>query len=232
MLKKTAIVLVVLLLLIAGAALYVGSNINSIVKTAIEKYGSEALGVPVTVASVNIDLVEGNGTIGGLSVANPDGYSRNAAMRFGELTLNLDYESLTIELIRAGAPEVNVELQGTASNIQALLDGMGGSEAAPADETSDPVTLRIDRIEIDAARASMSSDVLDRSVDIELPTIVLTDLEGTGDVIAAQVLRQVLSRVGVAVTRAIEAQAKDKLDDELDKLKDKAKESLLDRLRD
>lgn len=183
--KKPLIIVGAILLLLVIAIFYVGSNLDSIVKSAIEKYGSQALGVNVSVGSVELDITEGKGTIRNLTVANPQGYSRSKALSFGELTLDFDYQSQAVELIRAGAPEINVEMQGSSNNIEALLAGMGSGESSEAPQQGDPVSLKIERIEVEAARAAMTSDLLDRPVDIEIDEMVFRNLEGTGDEIAA-----------------------------------------------
>ena len=54
---------VVLLLIVVGVFAYVALNTNSIVKDAIESIGSEHLGAPVRVGSVDISLQDGRGTL-------------------------------------------------------------------------------------------------------------------------------------------------------------------------
>ena len=106
-----------------------------------------------------------------------------------------------------------------------------GGESAPDTEESEPVSLTINRIEIEAARAAMTSDVLDRSIEIEIPSVVLQDLEGTGAEISAQIMKQLLSQVRSSIRNAAKNEAQDKLEEKVDELKEEAKESLLDRLR-
>ena len=57
--KRFAIAAGVVLILVAVAVFYVGSNLDSIVKSAIQKYGSKALGVTVSVGSVLLYPLEG-----------------------------------------------------------------------------------------------------------------------------------------------------------------------------
>ena len=74
--KKILIGVFVALLLGAGAALwFLSSRLDSLVAGLIEQYGSQIVGTPVRVGSVAIDLRAGRGTIRGLRVANPEGYS-------------------------------------------------------------------------------------------------------------------------------------------------------------
>jgi len=52
MIKKIALALAVVVLAIAGAAYYFASNIDSIVKAVVERYGSEATQTSVKLKSV------------------------------------------------------------------------------------------------------------------------------------------------------------------------------------
>jgi uncharacterized membrane protein len=80
MLKKIAIGIVVLLVIIAGAVYFLLSNLDSIVKAAIEKYGTAATQATVKLDSVKISLTSGEGRLNGLSVGNPKGFATPQAL--------------------------------------------------------------------------------------------------------------------------------------------------------
>ena len=70
------------LLFLAAVAVYLLlSNLDSLVERGIEKFGSEAAGTKVSVDRVAIDLRQGRGSILGLTVANPPGFSRECTTR-------------------------------------------------------------------------------------------------------------------------------------------------------
>ncbi len=75
MLKKIAIALVVLVVLIAGVTYYFLSNLDGYIKTAMEKYGSEATQAEVKVGGVKIGLKDGSGQITNLTIGNPKGFT-------------------------------------------------------------------------------------------------------------------------------------------------------------
>ncbi len=234
-LKKPLIGVGIILLLVVTAFVFVGSNLDSIVKSAIEKYGTQALGADVSVGSVELDIAEGTGTIRNLKVDNPEGYSRSKALSFGELTVAFDYKSRTVRLIRAAAPEVNVEMIGSSNNIEALLAGMGGGEPAEAPEAAepgDPITLKIDRIEIEAARATMTSDQRDKPLDIDIDKMVFTNIEGTSDEIASQIVKQLLSQIRGSIGKVVGALAREAVEEKTDDLKEDIGDKLRDKLRD
>lgn len=234
-LKKPLIGLGIVLLLVVVAFVFVGSNLDSIVKSAIEKYGTQALGADVSVGSVELDIAEGKGTIRNLRVDNPEGYSRSDALSFGELTVAFDYKSRDVKLIRAAAPEVNVEMKGSSNNFEALLAGMSSgepTEAPEASETADPITLKIDRIEVEAARATMTSDQRDEPIDIDIDKMVFTNIEGTSDEIASQIVKQLLSKIRGSIGKVAGALAREAVEEKTEDLKEDLGDKLRDKLRD
>lgn len=232
-LKKPLIGVGIILLLLVIAVVFVGSNLDSIVKSAIEKYGTQALGADVSVGSVELDVAEGQGTIRNLTVDNPDGFSRSDALSFGELTVKFDYKSRTVELIRAAAPEVNVEMQGSSNNFDALLAGMDSGEPSEApEEPADPITLKIDRIEIEEARATMTSDQRDEPIDIDIDRMVFSNIEGTSDEIASQIVKQLLSQIRGSIAKVAGTLAREAVEEKTEDLKEDLGDKLRDKLRD
>ncbi|MDH3311484.1 MAG: hypothetical protein OEM95_12535, partial [Gammaproteobacteria bacterium] len=73
--KKIILIFVLVLVAAIGAGLYyLFTNLDAIVKAAIEKAGSQTTQTAVRVDSVKIVLSEAAGTIKGLSIANPKGF--------------------------------------------------------------------------------------------------------------------------------------------------------------
>ena len=76
--KTLLIIVAILTILIGVVVFYISANLDSIVQGVIEKVGSEALGVDVTVGSVELHLKEGRGTIRDFEITNPPGYGQLA----------------------------------------------------------------------------------------------------------------------------------------------------------
>jgi hypothetical protein len=218
--KKVLIVVGVVVLLALGAFFWLLSDLDQRVLEAIESAGTEALGVDVSVGSVEIDLKGGRGTIRDFEVANPEGYSRAPLFRADQLTLRL--AAGRIELVRLEAPQVRVEGTLRENNVQAVLDGMPesappASESEIVDEAGEPVELRLDRVEIVDVLATVDHKDAEDAVEVEIGEIVLVGLEGTGEEIAHQAAGQLMeqiatatkeflrSAVGAAVEGAVEA---------------------------
>jgi hypothetical protein len=137
--KKLLIGLVVLAVIVAGGIFYLIGNLDKILKGAMESVGSELMGVPVSVASVEIKLKSGTGQISGMTINNPDGYSAENAFQMDTIRLGLDLGSfgkqpLIINELTIDKPVVRLEVNTDgSSNLQTLMDNMK-KNSSKADE--------------------------------------------------------------------------------------------------
>jgi hypothetical protein len=92
--QRLIIAALAVLIVIGGLFVYLYNSIDSIVKNGIERYGTDVCGTKVSVGSVDISLKNGRGTIHGLRVANPDGFSHDSAASLGDATVAIDIGSL------------------------------------------------------------------------------------------------------------------------------------------
>ena len=214
--RRVIVIAAVVVLAAAAFVLFrIGSNLDSIVARLIETHGTRAAGVPVSVGSVQLDLTEGKGTIRGLRVGNPAGYSSGDALRLGEVTVQVDPKSVTsspvsVPQIRVIAPEVNGELDAKGkSNLQTILDHVqSGAKEAPAEE-GEPIRLAIGRfvfeegmLRADArAVAGREDDVFQTS----LPAVRLNDIGGAGGATPAEVSETILKAFLRQATKSVAA---------------------------
>lgn len=209
--KLILIAAAIALTLTAVAIFFFVRNLDSIVESAIEKYGSAAAGTAVRVDTVKIGLQAGRGSIHGLTVANPPGFSREPIFALGEITLDLDTASLTkevpvIEVIKIAAPQFLYQLNGQgASNLGLLqkhLQKGGGKAQASSD--SEPVRLKIKRLTIAGGKGTVDLSAFGgKRLQATLPPIVLTNLGGSKGITAEELSRTVLN----ALIRALEEAA-------------------------
>ncbi len=217
--KGIGIAALLVVLAAAGVVYYVVTNLDSLVEGAIEKYGSQVLGTRVRVGSVRIDLGEQRGTIRGLRVANPSGFSSGDAFRLGEITVQIDAGSVTgspivVPQVVVVGPEVSYEMNETGtSNIDAILAhtksfGDGGSEAsAGTGGEGEPPRIAIGRFVFE--KGVMSSDftpVGGEEITADLPPVRLSNIGGsrgaTPGEIGQRVATAFLGSVTVAVARS------------------------------
>jgi len=135
---------VVLLLAAGGGAWWLLTSLDGLVKQAIERWGPEITGVAVRVGSVSIKLKDGSGTIRGLFVGNPKGYSAPHALTLGEMRLTLDAASVTKDVVLVRelllvAPDVVYErgpggdnLSVIQKNVEAWVAKNAGEKKADA----------------------------------------------------------------------------------------------------
>ncbi|MBI3562169.1 MAG: hypothetical protein HY080_10710 [Gammaproteobacteria bacterium] len=220
----------VIILAIAAGVYYFASNLDALVKAAIEKYGSQATHTPVRVDRVKITLLQGEGTIRGLSVANPPGFSAAPAFSLGEILTRINTKALTdkkivIDEVRIIAPvvvyEMNAERQ---SNLLLLKENLtaGGAPSAPQEHNTEvkPITLVIQHLLLQDAKLHATIVPLNnRQLELSLPALELNNLVGT----PAQITRQVLSRVIEQAKTAVQQSA---VGQEMEKLKTDVKEKI------
>jgi len=141
MVKKIIIGVVVVLVVAAGGLYFLYSNLGSIIKAAIEKYGSEATQAQVTVNSVTLSATSGQGAITGLVIGNPQGFSAPRSFELGSVSLTVDTSTITqnpvvIKEVVITGPKVTYEQGNSGGNLQKIQQNVmqyaGGSATAKA----------------------------------------------------------------------------------------------------
>lgn len=129
-LVKLALILAVLVVVVvAGGALWVIGNINGLAKRGIETGGSYALGVKTTVQDVSLHVLRGELALDGLSVANPQGFGAPHFLNLGRGEVAVSLGSLQSDIIdvptfKLSGIDVNLERKGGGSNYKAILDNL------------------------------------------------------------------------------------------------------------
>jgi len=169
--RKLIIGASVLLAVIVGGLFYLFSSIDGIVKTVIERVGTQVTGVKVSVGSVAIRLSEGKAAIKGLTVANPPGFSANPAIKFGEVSVTLDTASLNrnpivISDILVANPAVALEVSPTSgSNLDVLRRNISGADQAKpaaAEQPAQGEAAKAEPAKTEPAKGSDKKVVIER----------------------------------------------------------------------
>jgi uncharacterized protein involved in outer membrane biogenesis len=212
--KKILIVFAgVVVLVIVGVFLLL-ANLDSVVAKAIEKHGSKVTQTEVSVSKVELSLKEGRGSIKGLRVKSPDGFDKGDAFSLGDITLDIDIQSMRGELIvideiRIIAPMVNVEInESGASNIDEIRKNVeasvgstggdnGGSEGKDKKIRIRKFVFEEGSIEVDASALGQEKRT------VTLPEIELYDVGGTDGAAPDEITRIILGAVTKRVTDEI-----------------------------
>ena len=187
--------------LFVGATIWFGlSQLDGLVADAIETQGSEISGVPVRVGSVKIELAEGRGTISGLRVGNPEGFSAGDAFTLGEITVDIDPASITsspvvIDALTVNAPKALFEMDARGrSNFDVIRENVErysdsdasdssgtGSGSGDGEESSEEVRLAIRKFRFEDGRVITNVSAVHEDAgqqELDLPPIALNDVGG------------------------------------------------------
>ncbi len=239
MMKKIALGLVVLIVLIAGGGYYLFLNLDHLIKVNVEKYASAATQAKVSLDSAHLALSSGEGTLSGLSVGNPKGFSSPKALYLGKIDVKLDTGTIrgngpiVISDVVIEKPEVTYELLNDgSSNLQAIQNNaqayakaiqqganpppknVGAAPKATAPGGAEGRKIIIKSLTIKSGHVAISQEMLQgRELGTGLPEIHLSDIgKASGGATAAQVAQQIFSAIIAAASKAsITELAKDKI---------------------
>ncbi len=242
--------ILVLLIAIGGGVFYLLSNLDDLVKTAIETYGSQAAKTTVRVESVKIGLQDGSGAIRGLTVANPQGFTAPLIFSLGEVATRVELKSITeqlvvIEYIKVLAPEIFFELNAEGqTNLNVLKQKLssGSSASAPSEPSGqaggEAPKLLIRKLLFADGTIHARVVPLNKDYELKLPKIELANLGGQGGLTPAQISDQVLKilteralaeikKQGIdQYKQQLEAEVKKRLDVEKKKIEQKVEEKV------
>ena len=235
---KKFILSIILLLVIAIAVgvYYVFTNLDSLVKAAIETHGSEATQTAVRVDKVNIDLASGAAGLSGLSIANPAGYALPNAFTMGEIRAGIDLTSLQeepyiINEITVLAPRVFVEInEDNKTNLNDLKNNLTAGASSSAPKTEEPATpeqssapgprLIIRRVTFADGNIQARVAVLDnKELNLKLPKLDMSNLGGNNGATGEELAREILDRLTDHATQEVKEKV---IDQEIEKLKARA----------
>lgn len=217
MMKKIALALAVIVLVVAGGVYYLFSNLDSLIKMAVETYGSEATQARVTLGGVKLSITDGQGALSDLRVTNPKGFNTPEAISLGVVSLKIDPASLkaspiVIREIVIDRPKITYEhasggsnLETIQKNAQAYAQKMAGSGSGAgtggggqtAKDGKEEKKLVIENLYIRNGQIGISHSALKgRTLESSLPTIHLTDIgKNSGGASPAEVANRVLGAI-------------------------------------
>ena len=232
--KKVLLIVVLLIVAVIGAVIYfVFTNLDAIVKTAIEQVGSQTTQTAVRVDKVKIRLTDGAGTISGLSIANPKGFAAPNAFSLGEIDTQIDINTLTkgpitIDRVIIRKPQVFYEMnKDRESNLNALYKNIaagtgGGSTKKPAAKSDEP-KLIIRHFQVAEATVEANVVPLNKKLTLKIPTIDLKDLGGKSGATPSEISKQVLDTI---TQRALAAVKQAGIDEKVQAIKSEAQQKL------
>jgi len=194
---------VVVLVLAAGLYITMHFFLGGMVKSAVNKFGPGITQTKVELQAANISPLSGVGTLIGLSVGNPTGWSQTDAFRLAKVHVNLEpfsvlKDHIVINELIVEQPEFFYETRLVASNMGDLLKNVekavGGKDAEPKTAQGKPIKLVVKKLVLKDGRVTIGA--IGQVVTVPLPPIDMADIGvKEGGVTPAQ--------LGVAVMRHI-----------------------------
>ena len=207
----------IVIIAIGVGGYYLYSNLDVLIAQAIEEYGSEAAGVPVRVDRVELDLEAGRASVIGLRVSNPPGFKGDYAFTLGEITIDIDLNSLqeqnpiVLDEILIASPIVYYEFnEARQTNLDILQKNASrGSSSAPVEQetgTSEPETrLRIKKLRFSGGKVEADTRAIGgNELKAKLATAALTNVGGSkgatggevGEIVVTELARQTALAIG------------------------------------
>jgi hypothetical protein len=201
--------LITLAVLIIGGGVFAYLYYESGIRRAIEIAGSNALGVPVTVTGVSLSPFTGEGSIRGLSIANPEGFDAPYAIELGGVDIAINVGSLASDIIEIKSilvsdANITYETKVVTDNIRTLLNNLPGANAAPVIEANPdaPTSPKVVISDLRIMNPQINLHTRVASAPIPLPDIQLQNIgEKNNAVTVAEAARQIIGAINVAVIR-------------------------------
>jgi uncharacterized protein involved in outer membrane biogenesis len=114
-------------ILVIAVVLWFVLTMDARIKDHIEETATYLAGVPVTIANVEISLLKGTGKISGLTVGNPEGFSKGNAIEMGSIRVELNpgavfSQPLIFNILEFESPVLNLEINDkNYSNLQEIV---------------------------------------------------------------------------------------------------------------
>jgi hypothetical protein len=186
-LKKLLVVVVALLVVLFAAIFY----LDSIAGSAIEKGGTYATGVPVTLDKTSIGLLGGTFSLSSLKIANPPGYDPAPIFELKSLETGVSLGSLRGDVVEVpklviDGVRVRLDVKDGKPNYAVLTDNLKrfSSASSSAEEKSGKkVVIReliVKDVAVSADLSLLSPLPAGAKPELTLPTITLKDVGAAG----------------------------------------------------
>jgi len=214
-------VLALLVVLVISAVGYLYFSLNTLVKKAVETVGPRITKTDVRLSSANISPFSGSGSLNGFVIGNPEGFGKEAALRFGSIQVQVDKATLLKEVIAVDSVIIrnpDILLEGTlrGNNLGKLLQNIKSSSSSKSSEektsAKESKKFVVKEVVISGIKLRLAASALDQKVEqtIPLPEIRLQNIGSDGSgVSASQLATQILTPLlQSAVTEGVNALAK------------------------
>lgn len=231
---KKRIVFSLLSIIVIGLII-AGTFLESIVKKAIYKYGSQITGTEVTLQGFNLSPLTGKVAIQGLSVANPEKYNSPDLLTLDGVSVKVDIPSLLtdtiiIDYITVNKPVITYEMLSlTQNNIKQLQNNINKNTSSTSkptvEEPKEKSTKSSKKViikEVTIKEGELKAVAKSELVDIKLPEIKLSNIGGSSKKESANIISSITTILNKILSTASEVVIKNGVNN----LKDVAEKNL------
>lgn len=204
-------------LLIAGAAIIIAgvaavvltlTNLGPMVKEAVNTLGPQVTKTEVKVDDVAISILNGDATIKGFLLGNPQGFKSREAMSVGSMDVDIERNTITknpivINKIEIIAPSISYEKKAGTDNFKELLKNVSsGSKSGKAkkvesgqESEKQSKKIVINNVILKSGKVNLiMTDLGGQEVSARLPDIHLKDLgKGEQGITPAEAAEQIFA---------------------------------------
>jgi len=196
--KKFFIVLSVLVVLIIGGVLAIVANLNTIIEKAVNTYGPQLTNTSVTLGKADISLLSGHIGIQNFVLSNPQGFTKNHAIKIDSAKVDFDPKSLLedtilIKDISINAPDILYEWSHKGNNIDTIINNIkknvqdDSSKAAQPTKSTNAASSQttskkviIDCVSINSAKTELNIPLIQQALSVTLPDIKIHSIGREG----------------------------------------------------
>jgi hypothetical protein len=209
--------IVVVAVLIAGAVAY--SMLNVLIKDGVETAGPMVAKTSVRLDSANVLPLAGTGSLRGLRIGNPAGFSNDDAFKVSQVSVSVRTRSLlspviVVRSVEIAGPEILFEGTPAENNLKRLQANMA-SVAPPASPTAKATPsgpskkIIIDDFKLTGAKLHVKVKLLPEAT-LTLPDIHLTGIGRKGNGVTAQeAAAQIFGALNQSATQAVQGALQD-----------------------
>lgn len=242
MIIKILGVVVLLVVVLVGVSIY---YLDSGIKKAVETFGPDYTKTSVLLNDVSLSPLSGKGSLTGLAIGNPQGFSEANAFYLGQIAVAIDTQTLKsdpviIRSLRIMSPEITYEQGKKGTNLQQLLknieqstESTGSSDESSEGNNDEPKKIIIQDLQISGGKIHYINPLLGgKALNLDLPDIQLKGIGeksngATGAEVAEKIIAVITKTAGSTVAQSGVLKDAGKLvEDKLKTEKDKLERSL------
>lgn len=193
LLKIAAIVLLPLIGLVVLALVLAWVYVDSLAERGVERGATYALGVPTTLDSADVGVLNGSVELAGLEVSNPDGFEADHFLKLDDADMDVSLGSLmedTVEVPSLVLEGIDLRLERTleGANYNVIMDNLSRFESGEKKE-ADPsakkfvirtIEVRNVRVRVDAVPVGGAIGDL-TTAEVTVDEVVLRDVGTAGE---------------------------------------------------